>query len=409
MAKKNNSGHEARKIWQVGGGGLHPLVEAYTVGDDHVFDQELLPYDVAASMAHAEMLTKMGVLSEEELRVLAEGFDRILEKWEAGEFVITQDQEDGHTAIEQFLTEEYGEVGKKVHTGRSRNDQSLVMIRLFMREELRHVRRLARELADRFAEKAAETEGIVMPGYTHMQRAMPASVPMWLGSYQAALEDLDTLLGATEKIIDQNPLGSASGFGISNFPLDRESTTRSLKFKRTQENPMYCGLSRGYFENLVLQALSELMILCGRFANDMLLFTTAEFGFFSLPENFTTGSSIMPQKRNYDLFEIMRGNTKVFHSYQAQVQEIVSAIGSGYQRDLQLTKKPFVLGVFLATDTLVLMADIVPALRIHKDVLKRAMTRELFVTNEVYDLVNKGKNFRDAYAEVKKRINKKAR
>lgn len=403
--KKHRSTEHAKKIWQTGGGGLHPLVERFTVGDDYMFDEELLPYDLHASMAHAEMLRSIGVLTESELATAREGLTRIFDAWEAGTFEIMPEQEDGHTAIEQFLTNEYGEIGKKIHTGRSRNDQSLVMIRLFMKDELRYARELTAELIARFEERAKETSDVPMPGYTHLQKAMPTTVGTWLGSYASALHDILGLLKAVEKLIDQNPLGSASGFGIENFPLDREVTTKYLKFGRTQENPMYCGFSRGYFENIVLQALSQLMIISGRFANDMLLFTTQEFGFVSLPANFTTGSSIMPQKRNYDVFEIMRGNTKVFHAYQSQVQEIVSSLGSGYQRDLQLTKRPFVLGVSLCAETLVLMADIIPAIKVHKATLKKAMTKDLYVTNEVYEEVKKGKSFREAYIKIKKKWN----
>ena len=250
-----------KKLWQTSDGGLHPLVEKFTVGDDHIFDQQLLPYDIEASVAHAKMLCDIGVLSKDELEQAKSGLDEILKLWKSGDFVVRQDQEDGHTAIEQFLTEKYGEVGKKIHTGRSRNDQSLVMIRLFMKDGLTQIEKLSSELATGLEKKTRDTKDIPMPGYTHMQKAMPATVGMWLDSYLAAVKDLAILFDSTKKMIDQNPLGSASGFGIGNFPLDRESTTQSLGFGKTQENPMYCGFSRGYFENIVLQALSGLMIV----------------------------------------------------------------------------------------------------------------------------------------------------
>jgi len=397
---------EKKKIWQTGDSGLHPLVEKFTVGDDHIFDQQLLPYDLKASLAHAKMLFEIKVINEEELEKAEKGLKEILEKWESGDFVVKQEQEDGHTAIEQFLTENYGEVGKKIHTGRSRNDQSLVMIRLFMKEKLTEIEKLGEEIVDSLNKKAEETKDIPMPGYTHMQKAMPTTVGVWLDSYASAIKDILVLLQSTQEIINQNPLGSASGFGIENFPINRESTTRTLGFAKTQENPMYCGFSRGYFENIVLQNLSGIMIALGRFSNDMITFTTQEFGFFSLPDNFTTGSSIMPQKRNYDVFEIMRGNTKVFHSYQSQIQEIISALGSGYNRDLQLTKKPFVLGMNLCTETMKLFGEIVDNLNVNKEKLEKSMTPDLFVTNEVYELVKKGDSFREAYLEVKNKWNK---
>lgn len=390
-----------RKLWQTNNKGLHPLVEAFTVDDDYVLDQQLLPYDVKASTAHAEMLFKIGVLSEQELEKAKKGLNEILSQWKDNTFHIRQDQEDGHTAIEQFLTENYGDVGKKIHTGRSRNDQSLVMIRLFMKEKLKAIQNHVTKLITVLDKKAAQWEAIAMPGYTHMQKAMPATAGLWLDSFSAAFKDFEHVLQATLKITDQNPLGSASGFGIANFPLDRAYTTEKLGFARTQENPMYCGLSRGYFENIVLQTLSQVMVTAGKFANDMLLFTTQEFHFFTLPDPFTTGSSIMPQKRNYDLMEIMRGNTKRYNAYQNQIQNIVSSMGSGYQRDLQLTKAPFVKGVNLCELTLKLITEVIGVIEVDKAALKDAMTADLYVTHEVYELVKKGKSFRTAYMEVK--------
>lgn len=389
------------KLWQTNDKGLHPLVETFTVGDDYILDHQLLPYDIKASIAHAEMLFKMDILSKQELESAKKGLSEILSQWKSNTFSITQEQEDGHTAIEQFLTENYGDVGKKIHTGRSRNDQSLVMLRLFMKEKLIAIQEHVQQLIAALDKKARQWEGIAMPGYTHMQKAMPATAGLWLDSFSAAFKDFEHALQATLKITDQNPLGSASGFGIANFPLDRAYTTEKLEFSRTQENPMYCGFSRGYFENIVLQTLSQVMVIAGKFANDMLLFTTQEFHFFTLPDHFTTGSSIMPQKRNYDLMEIMRGNTKRYNACQNQIQNIVSSMGSGYQRDLQLTKAPFVKGVNLCELTLQVTTEVIGALQVDEAALKNAMTDDLYVTNEVYELVKKGKSFRTAYMEVK--------
>ncbi|MEM9686430.1 MAG: argininosuccinate lyase [Bacteroidota bacterium] len=389
------------KLWQTNDKSLHPLVETFTVGDDYILDHQLLPYDVKASIVHVEMLFKMNILSKQELESAKKGLDEILLRWKDNTFNITQEQEDGHTAIEQFLTENYGDVGKKIHTGRSRNDQSLVMLRLFMKEKLITIQEHVTQLIAALDKKAKQWEAIAMPGYTHMQKAMPATAGLWLDSFSAAFKDFEYALQATLKITDQNPLGSASGFGIANFPLDRAYTTEKLDFSRTQENPMYCGLSRGYFENIVLQTLSQVMVIAGKFANDMLLFTTQEFHFFTLPDHFTTGSSIMPQKRNYDLMEIMRGNTKRYNAYQNQIQNIVSSMGSGYQRDLQLTKAPFVKGINLCELTLQVITEVIGALQVDEAALKNAMTDDLYVTNEVYELVKKGKSFRTAYMEVK--------
>ena len=402
--KKRFPKSKSAKLWQSGSEPLHPLVEAYTVGDDYLIDQTLVPYDVRASLAHAGMLRRMGALSSKELRTLEKGLHKIETLSKQGAFPIAQSQEDSHTAIEQHLTKHYGEVGKKIHTGRSRNDQSLVMLRLFMREKLEEIDTETSRLIAALQKKAARAKAS-MPGYTHQQKAMPTSVKRWLGSFIDALKDARIILQATKKVIDQNPLGSASGFGISNFPLDRAYTTRTLDFAKTQENPMYCGLSRGYFEYLTLLALGNIMFVAEKFATDLMYFTMQEFGFFSLPTSFTTGSSIMPQKRNYDVLEIMRGNAKVFRAYERQVRDIIGSSGSGYHRDLQLTKKPFVEGVQLCESTLALLIEIVKHLTIHEDALKRAMTKDLFVTARVYELVRKGMNFRDAYRQVKQQLN----
>ena len=393
------------KLWQINNNQLHPLVEEFTVGDDYIFDQQLLPYDIHASIAHVEMLFGIGVINKKELIQAKKGLNKILSKWKKNDFIIEKNQEDGHTAIEQYLTGNYGDIGKKIHTGRSRNDQSLVMIRLFMKEKLLEIQSELQQLVVSFKKQSKKNRQTPMPGYTHMQKAMPTRVGMWLDSFVSTFEDFDLILKATLTIIDQNPLGSASGFGIENFLLDREVTTKKLNFSKTQKNSLYCGLSRGYFELIVLQTLSQPMIMAGRFANDMLLFTTQEFNFFSLPKEFTTGSSIMPQKRNYDIFEIMRGNAKVFISYQNEIQNIVSSIGSGYQRDLQLTKKPLVNGINLCLITIKLLSEIIDSLQVNKDKLKKAMTKDLYVTNKVYELVKKGKSFRDAYAEIKNSLN----
>jgi len=398
MNERNN-----RKLWQIGSGGLNPLVEKYTVGDDYVFDQKLLPYDIQASIAHAQMLKKIGVLSAPELRNLKKGLKEILALWKAGKFLILPEQEDGHTAIEQFLTEQYGEVGKKIHTGRSRNDQALVMLRLYMKEQLGKVRSLTSVLANVYKVRAKQLD-IPMPGYTHMQKAMPTKVATWLESYELAFKEIVPLLQSSMHLIDQNPLGSASGFGIRNLRVDRVYTTKKLEFKRVQKNPMHCGLSRGYFEFLAMQPMSNLMVLAAKFASDMMLFTTQEFAFFSLPHDFTTGSSIMPQKRNYDVFEVMRANSKVFSGFHDQIRDIAASLGSGYHRDYQVTKRSLILGVELCIATLEILNEIVTKLEVNKFNLEKAMTADLFVTEDVYALVDQGMNFRDAYLRVKKQL-----
>jgi len=381
---------------------LHPLVEAYTVGEDYKMDGEfLLPFDIKASEAHALMLAKIGVLTAAEGETLSKALREIEELWRAGKFPVLRSQEDGHTAIEQYITEKYGEVGKKIHTGRSRNDQSLTMIRLFALDQLREVTTLCEALAAVAESHAKQLDRVPMPGYTHMQRAMPTTVGRWLNAFASGWRDAGPMLQAAVRTLDQNPLGSAAGFGINGLELDRAETAKRMGFARVQENPMYCGLSRGMFENVALQAMSLPMILSSRFACDMMMFTQQESAFLKLPDNFTTGSSIMPQKKNYDLFEIMRANGKVFGSLQMQIQDTVIGLGSGYHRDLQCTKKAFVEACGLCTSTLKLLISAVPKLEAREEKLEAAMTEDLYVTDEVYKLVASGKPFREAYATAK--------
>merc|ERR1719356_1315129 len=275
------------------------------------------------------------------------------------------------------------------------------MIRLFALDQVRDALKCAEELADAFDAKGKEHQKVLMPGYTHMQRAMPTNVGTWLGAYACGLRDAVSPLKAALTVLDQNPLGSAAGFGINGLKLDRDATSKSMGFARTQENPMYCGMSRGLFENVSLQAMTMPMVLCSRFATDMMMFTQQESGFFALPDQFVTGSSIMPQKKNYDLFEIMRANGKVFGSLQYQIQETIVGLGSGYHRDLQCTKKAFVEACEICLSTLKLLLEAVPALIVKHDKLHDAMTDDLFVTDEVYKKVAAGAPFREAYAAAK--------
>merc|ERR1719382_377269 len=277
----------------------------------------------------------------------------------------------------------------------------MTMIRLYALDKVRKVHSLVEKLAAAVAAKAELHQMVPMPGYTHMQRAMPTNVGMWLGAFGCGWRDCAHMLSGAIAVLDQNPLGSAAGFGINGLKLDREATAKEMGFSKVQENPMYCGLSRGMFENVTLQAMSLPVVLSGRFATDMMMFTQQETGFFALPDCFVTGSSIMPQKKNYDVFEIMRANGKVFGSLQVQIQETIVGLGSGYHRDLQCTKKAFVEACELCTSTLELLLAIIPELLVKEEKLRGAMTPDLYVTDEVYRRVAAGKPFREAYLEAK--------
>lgn len=395
--KKNSM----KKIWQkTGGQQVDPLVESYTTGNDYLLDMELIPFDLRASGAHAKMLRKIGILSAPELVKLLNGLGQIESLRKAGTFHIRKDQEDSHTAIEEFLTEVCGEVGKKIHTGRSRNDQILVAMRLFSLERVDGVLKRANELVSALAAAKKKYARVAMPGYTHMQRAMPTTVATWLGSYADSLRDDLVLLKAARVILDQNPLGSAAGYGESVLGNDRSFTASELDFSKVQRNPMYCAMSRGKFEVIVLQALSQVMFTVGKFASDLLLFTTKEFGFFDLPMTFKTGSSIMPQKKNFDVLELMRGNVGIFQGYLYQVQSVITNLPLGYNRDFQLTKEPYMKGIRLAMDTISIATYVVKHLIVNSEALSAACTPDLYATDEAHRLVKKGMPFREAYREV---------
>lgn len=396
-----------QKIWQkYSGQKINAQIEAYTIGNDYLLDEQILPYDIKASVAHARMLKKIGILSAKELKKLECGLYEILALFRTGKFKIDQSQEDCHTALEAFLTEKYGEVGKKIHTGRSRNDQILVAMRLFSKDKIKEIERLVLALIKTFKAQAKRYKNTKMPGYTHMQRAMPSSVLMWLDSFSESLRDDLELLDEVFEIIDCNPFGSASGYGESVLGLDREFTTKELGFSRVQKNPMYCAFSRGKFENMILQAGAQIMLDIGKFASDLLLFTTKEFDFFSLPDEFLTGSSIMPQKKNYDVLELIRANVSVFLGCQFTILSIIKNLPSGYNRDFQLTKEPYLKALKLLLDTIEIANLIVSNLKIHKKRLENACTSELYATDEVYKLVKRGISFREAYRKVGQKFTK---
>lgn len=392
------------KLWQSAQSAqLDPLIEAYTVDDDLAIDQKLLGFDIKATKAHVRMLSKIGIVTTVENSKIASALDELYVKWQAGTFKLTDEFEDGHSAIEQYVTERCGAAGKKIHTGRSRNDQALVMLRLYEKDQLVLVQTALKMVDKSFGKTIKRAGAQKMPGYTHTQKAMPTTVAMWLESYQTAFVDQLALLKATLALIDQNPLGSAAGFG-SDLALDREMTTHELGFARVQENPMYCGLSRGAFETVVVQALGPLMLYAGKFAEDMIQFTMSETGFFALPPSMTTGSSIMPHKQNYDVFEIMRAKARAFPSHISVMYAISSGVGSGYHRDLQLTKKPLIEACEAVLVTMHILAHTVEHLVINHEALDAAMTGELESVAKIDTLIAQGVPFREAYQRVKKSL-----
>jgi len=393
------------KLWQIQSNTLHPLVEKYTVGNDYQLDQKLLPFDIEASIAHARALEKANILTHEELNALIAGLNEILEKFLQGKFEIKQSDEDCHTAIENYLVEKLGQLGKKIHTGRSRNDQVLVATRLYTRKKLKQISAEVRNLEQVFLKMAKQYEFTPMPGYTHTRRAMPSSIGHWAASYVEELINNHMLLESAYDLNDQNPLGAAAGFGV-NLNIDRNYTTKLLGFKRVQVNTLYAVNSRGIIESHILSVLTQIMMTLGRLANEMIWFTTPEFNFFNLPSQYTTGSSIMPQKRNPDIFEIVRSNVNVIVGLQTQIKDICKNLISGYNRDTQLTKEPLIKALGITRRSLEVLALVMSDITPNEEVLKNSLSPELFAVHQANTYVKQGMAFRDAYQKVKENLDK---
>jgi argininosuccinate lyase len=339
------------RLWDKGGS-LDARVLEYTAGDDHVLDDRLVPYDIQASIAHAEMLGAQQLLSAEDTMLICEALSAIGAEHAQGRWRVTLDQEDCQTAIENLLTARIGATGGRLHAGRSRNDQVLAALRLYMRDAARALEHGAIAVAEALDALAAREGAIALPGYTHMQQAMPSSVALWAGAYAAEIRDDAAGLQETQRRIGKNPLGSAAGFGTPNLHVDREDTRRRLQFAEVHEPVTAVQLSRGKAEAQLLFEITLLTQDIGRLAADLTLFYTQEYGFVSLPETFTTGSSIMPQKRNPDVFELMRGRSAVAQAALNEVLAITQKLSSGYHRDLQLIKSPLFRGIDSCMQTL---------------------------------------------------------
>ena len=375
-------------------------IEKFTVGNDYLLDLKLAKYDCIASIAHAKMLHKIKLLSNEEVTKLVKALNEIIKLNESGKFVINQEDEDCHTAIENYLTAKLGIIGKKIHTARSRNDQVLTALRLFEKEELSAVKMQLLALKKALVKKINEHGNVPLPGYTHMQKAMPSSVKTWLGCFVYSIDDNITQLDAAAKLIDQCPLGTAAGFGVPVFKLDRKFVSEQLGFSKVMANPIYAQMSRGKFEAVIIDVLTQVMFDLNKLSSDLILFSMKEFGYVSLPKEFCTGSSIMPQKKNPDVLELVRGKYHIVLGESFKVKSIVGNLMSGYNRDMQLTKEPLMNSLDITKQSISIMALIINGISINKEKCKAAMTPELYATEEAYILVKKGMSFRDAYKMV---------
>lgn len=394
-----------KKLWQKNKMKLNSLVEAFETKDDLILDQKLIKYDVLGSIAHAKMLFKINILTGEELNKLEQGLNEILKFDKAGEFNLEYGDEDIHTKIENFLTEKYGEVGKKIHTARSRNDQVLTALRLYNKNELEEIQKYLLALIQSFHKFSKQYGDTPMPGYTHMQKAMPSSVSLWSESFKDSLLDDLSLVKAVYKVNNQSPLGSAAGFGVS-IEIDKQYTAKLLGFEKVQENSLYCQNSRGKTEAAILAGLISILSTINKFATDLMLFTTSEFDFFKVSGDLTTGSSIMPQKKNLDIAELLKSKVHLVLGNYVQIVSLSSNLMSGYNRDIQDSKKPLMESFEITLDCLKIAKILLENLTPNEEKLKAAMTDELFATEKALKLVLEGESFRDAYQKVGKDYSK---
>jgi len=396
-----------RYLWQEDSGeavdeAVDGAIMDFMAGEDVILDRELFPFDIKATSAHVRGLVRIGILAEGEGEKLCALLQQLLEEFTEGEFVLDDRFEDGHSAIEMYLTEKSGESGARVHTGRSRNDQVAVATRLYLKTSLQTLAGLNGRIASACLEQAERHADLPMPGYTHLQRAVPSSVGLWLGAFAEAFTDNLVVAKTTMELVDCSPLGTAAGYGV-NLPLDRDGVAEDLGFARIQVNAMYAQNSRGKFETAALQAAQHAMQDLRRLSWDLSLFTTAEFDFLSLPRQYTTGSSIMPNKSNPDVVELLRGKAATIEGAVVEIQSVLS-LPSGYQRDLQLTKAPLIRGMKAALQALAIVPALVRGLSFKADNMRRAISTEMFATDVALEQAANGVPFRTAYLEAKKHL-----
>lgn len=382
------------KLWDKGYR-LDALIESFTVGNDPVYDQMLIFFDCVGSLAHAKMLHHIGVLSKDEWTLLQQGLTSLIEEEKKGKFVIKQEDEDVHTAVEKAL----GEVGKKLHAARSRNDQVALDLRLWAKDQLLNVSEMVVKLCMTLKGFALKYTGIPIPGRTHMQRAMPSSLGLWAGAFLESFVDNLSLLKASFDLLDQSPLGSAAGYGVS-IPIDRAFTAEALGFKKVQNNVLYVSNSRGKFEAVVVHALCQVMEDLSKLASDIIFFGLPEVGYLSLPESLCSGSSLMPQKRNPDPLELIRAKAATVIAYLLQLLEITRGLPSGYHRDFQETKTPFMDSFKITYESTAVMEHLFSALEVKVGRCIGSFSNDLFATDAVLKLVKDGVPFRDAYKKV---------
>lgn len=398
-------GKHVSKLWQKGYD-LNKQIEAFTVGNDFQLDHELVYYDCVASKAQADMLEAAELLSPDEAQAIKGELDVIIELHLKGDFQILRSQEDCHTAIEEHLTKKLGDVGKKIHTARSRNDQVLTALRLYYKDKLSTLEELRTELIIALKIFLTSYANVAYPGYTHMQKAMPSSFGLWANAFIDSMSDNGLMLESVTKLMDQSPLGTAAGYGVP-LDIDRQLAAKSMGFDRVQLNPIYTQFSRGKLEVFLLQVLSQFTFDLNKIASDLILFNMDEFAFVTLPDEFCTGSSIMPQKKNPDVLELLRARHHEVTSAEFQVSSTISNLISGYNRDVQLTKEPVMKALKNTQESMEIAILLFQHLKVNEAACHDAMSDEIFATEKAYKLVQAGMPFRDAYQQVAREINKK--
>lgn len=375
------------------------LIEQFTIGQDKNWDMYIAPYDVQASQAHANMLAAVGLISSQENEMLQTGLKKISELLKQQQFYMEDGVEDIHSQIELYLTRYYGEVGKKIHMARSRNDQVLTAIKLYLKHELNEIYDLTQTLIQMFNDLAKQYNGVLLPGYTHFQIAMPSSFDLWLSAYAESLQDDLHVFEAAKKICDKNPLGSAAGYG-SSFPIDRAMTTKELGFSDLNKSSVYAQMTRGKTEKLVAVALSAVAHTVSKFSYDVCLYLCQNFAFISFPDELTTGSSIMPHKKNPDVFELLRAKCNVLQGLPNQLTLLTNNLPSGYHRDMQLTKELIFPAIEDMKQILHVLLHVLPDMKVNTRILEDEKYLYLFSVEEVNKKVLSGMSFRDAYHEV---------
>ena len=389
----------SKKMWNTKGVESSYEIASFLAGEDIELDKSIFIYDIDATIAHIKGLASIGVIKKNELAKLIKSLKELRLKFLNKSFKLTEKYEDCHSAIEFYLTKELGELGKKVHTGRSRNDQVLVAMRLFAKKNLIDFKKSNKSIARVLLRMAKKHENNPMPGYTHLQRAMPSSWGLWFASYAESFIDNVDLINSTIEWIDSNPLGSAAGYGVA-LPLDRKLTTKELGFKRTQINSLYIQNSRGKYEMQIINTLKQSMLDVRKFSWDMSLFLSQEFDLLKIDKAYLTGSSIMPNKHNPDVIEILRANYSILAGQASELENLLS-LPSGYQRDLQLTKRSLISSFDISLKSLNILPKLIDSIKVNKSKSIAYIDEEMKMTDKVYALVAQGKPFRDAYNLIK--------